>query len=173
MEKSGKLRVISRTLIILLLIVLAVFFISRLNIESVDEHREISESGDINITVRISCETILDKEIKDKEHYPEDGVILDFTEYKMSNGETVFDVLKKAVRDNDIQMEYTGGGKPYVEGINYLYEFDYGKVSGWTYKVNDEFPGVGCGSFKVKDGDRIEFLYTCDLGRDVGNEYKE
>lgn len=173
MEKSGKGKLILRVFIIILLIVAAVFGISRLNIETPDQHKKISENGNLSVTIRISCESILDKEIKDKEHYAEGGIILDSAEYKMSEGDTAFDVLKKAARDKDIQMEYSGGRKPYVEGINYLYEFDYGSLSGWLYKVNDEFQGMGCGSYKIKDGDMVEFLYTCDLGRDVGNEYKE
>ena len=173
MVKSGKLKLVCRVFIVLLFIAAAVFCISRLKIETADEHREIKEDGDISVTIRISCETILNKDIKDKKHFVENGIILDLTKYMMSDGDTAFDVLNKAIRDNDIQMEYTGGKNPYVEGINYLYEFDYGELSGWMYKVNDEYFGTGCGSYRVKDGDKVEFLYTCDLGRDIGNEYKE
>lgn len=173
MEKSGKGKLILRVFIIFLLIGTAAFGISRLNIETPDEHKEISENGSLSVTIRINCETIFNKDIKDKKHFVENGIILDWTKYMMSDGDTAFDVLNKAIRDNDIQMEYTGGKNPYVEGINYLYEFDYGKLSGWMYKVNDEYFGTGCGSYRVKDGDKVEFLYTCDLGRDIGNEYKE
>ena len=58
----------------------------------------------------------------------------------------------------------------YIEGIANLYEFDCGELSGWMYRVNGEFPNVGCSLYKLKDGDTVEWVYTCDLGRDVGGE---
>jgi hypothetical protein len=56
----------------------------------------------------------------------------------------------------------------YIEGINNLYEFDAGELSGWMYKVNGWFPNYGSSRYVLKDGDVIEWVYTCDLGRDVG-----
>lgn len=173
MLKLEKRKKICRGLIFIILLVLTLSGISRLKIETVEEHKNTEISGEIPVTIKISCETILNKEIKDKEHFKEDGIILDFTEYKVSENTTVFDVLKMAVSDKEIQMEYTGGRSAYIEGIYYLYEFDYGELSGWMYKVNGQFPGVGCNEYKVKEDDIIEFVYTCDLGRDVGNEYQE
>ena len=38
------------------------------------------------------------------------------------------------------------------------------------FKVNGVFPNVGCSSYAVKNGDKIEWLYTCDLGEDIGAE---
>ena len=56
----------------------------------------------------------------------------------------------------------------YIEGIGNLYEFDAGALSGWMYRVNGWFPNYGCSSYQVQDGDVIEWVYTCDLGADVG-----
>ena len=39
------------------------------------------------------------------------------------------------------------------------------------YKVNGDFPNVGCSDYKLSEGDSIEFLYSCDLGADIGNIY--
>ena len=39
------------------------------------------------------------------------------------------------------------------------------------YKVNGWFPNYGCSRYSVQDGDVIEWVYTCDLGRDVGCEW--
>ena len=58
----------------------------------------------------------------------------------------------------------------YIEGIANLYEFDCGPLSGWMYAVNGAFPNYGCGTCKVKSGDRIQWIYTCDLGRDIGGD---
>ena len=59
-------------------------------------------------------------------------------------------------------------GSVYVQGINHLYEFSCGELSGWMYKVNGVFPNYGCSKYVLKNGDKIEWVYTCDLGRDVG-----
>ena len=59
----------------------------------------------------------------------------------------------------------------YIEGINNLYEFDCGELSGWMYKVNGWFPNYGCSRYQLKEGDVIEWVYTCDLGVDVGGFY--
>ena len=57
----------------------------------------------------------------------------------------------------------------YVEGINNLYEFDVGSLSGWMYNVNGWYPNYGCSRYQVKDGDVVEWRYTCDLGYDLGS----
>ena len=44
---------------------------------------------------------------------------------------------------------------------------DYGEMSGWMYRVNGEFPDVGCGAYQLRDGDVIEWLYTREIGRDL------
>ena len=43
-----------------------------------------------------------------------------------------------------------------------------GPLSGWMYRVNGEFPNKGCSDYELKDGDVIEWVYTCDLGQDIG-----
>ncbi len=56
----------------------------------------------------------------------------------------------------------------YVEGIHNLYEFDTGELSGWMYNVNGWYPNYGASRYQLKDGDVVNWRYTCDLGRDVG-----
>ena len=36
------------------------------------------------------------------------------------------------------------------------------------YKVNGWFPNYGASRYQIQEGDIIEWVYTCDLGRDVG-----
>lgn len=131
-------------------------------------------------TVSINCATLLDHmDILAKEKHefvPEDGVILPETEIEFEEGESAHDILKKACQDAKIHMESNYVpvyDSAYIEGINQLYEFDGGELAGWTYKVNGEFPNYGVSNYEVKEGDVIEFLYTCDLGKDVGNEFEE
>ena len=126
----------------------------------------------------ISCATVLDNmDILDKskkEIIPDDGWILKPVTVNFNEGESVFDVLKQVCRDNKIQLEFSFTpiyNSAYIEGINNLYEFDCGSLSGWTYKVNDWFPNYGCSRYEVKNGDVIEWQYTCDLGGDIGGYY--
>lgn len=101
------------------------------------------------------------------------GVILKETSMPFQEGMTVLDALKQAARENKLQLEYKGkGAYAYVQGIDNLYEFDGGPKSGWVYKVNGRAPGEGAGSCKVAAGDKIEWLYTLNLGEDVGAKMK-
>lgn len=59
-------------------------------------------------------------------------------------------------------------GSAYIQGIHNLYEFDVGSGSGWMYSVNDWYPNYGCSCYTVQPGDVICWVYTCDLGQDVG-----
>lgn len=97
------------------------------------------------------------------------GVILPATETQAVEGATVLTIMELATRSHNIQMEYSGKGvTAYVKGIGNLYEFDRGAKSGWMFKVNGAFADKGVGLIKVKPGDRIEWLYTLNLGKDIG-----
>ncbi len=32
-------------------------------------------------------------------------------------------------------------------------------MSGWKYKVNGEYPGVGAGQYQLKVNDKVEWIY--------------
>lgn len=135
-----------------------------------------SSSSVKSCTIQIRCDTILKHmdELKagKSKYVPSNGVILATSKVEFADGETVFDVLKRACSYTGIQLEYSYTpmyGSYYIEGINHLYEFDCGSQSGWTYKVNGWFPNYGCSSYKLKNGDVIAWCYTCTgLGADVG-----
>ena len=102
---------------------------------------------------------------------PADGVLLAPTAVEFTEGESVFDVLKRVCRENKIHMEFSETPvyqSAYIEGIGNLYEFDCGEGSGWMYRVNGEFPNYGCSRYTLADGDTVEWVYTCDFGADVG-----
>ncbi|OBZ13103.1 hypothetical protein A7975_09435 [Bacillus sp. FJAT-26390] len=103
----------------------------------------------------------------------ETGTVLDPTAVELKKDDTVLDVLKRITRKNKIQMEYKGlKATAYIEGIDNVYEFDRGAKSGWMYRVNGEFPNKSAGAYELKEGDVIEWLYTIDLGKDLGAEYE-
>lgn len=164
-----------------IVVFILIFVFSGTKIQTVDEYYlthidDITEDSE-TIYLTIRCDTILnnwddlDPSLKYEKYVPEDGVILARTEYVLRKGDTVYDVLDRAIRHNQIQMEciYSQNyGSVYVQGINHLYEFSCGELSGWMYMVNGEFPNYGCSKYELKDGDEIVWCYTCDLGRDVG-----
>lgn len=129
-------------------------------------------------TISISCATILDNTDQltagKKEYVPADGVLLAETTVEFAKGESVFDLLQRVCRDNGLPMESSWSPlykSAYIEGIANLYEFDCGKLSGWMYSVNGTFPNYGCSRYGLKDGDVVCWVYTCDLGDDVGGGY--
>lgn len=145
---------------------------------SKDNPTDKPEAKNITVSIEIRCDTLAQDLSKLENpaleaYVPSDGTILPTTKVTVKEGSTVFDVLNKVCRDKNIQVEssYTPAyGAYYVEGINYLYEFDGGNLSGWMYKVNGWFPNYGCSAYTLKDGDAIVWAYTCDLGEDVGNK---
>lgn len=129
-------------------------------------------------TLSVRCDTILDNVEwldKDKvELVPKDGVIYAEREVTFYDGESVFDLLLREMKQNKIHMEFVNTpiyNSVYIEGINNLYEFDCGERSGWMYKVNGWFPNYGSSRYGLKEGDKVEWVYTCNLGKDVGGEY--
>ncbi|MER2107951.1 MAG: DUF4430 domain-containing protein [Solibacillus sp.] len=97
------------------------------------------------------------------------GDILAETEVKLNKGDTVYSVLKRATDAKGITLNTRSSsyGK-YVVGIAGVKEFDRGRLSGWMYRANGDFPSYSSDSHTVNAGDSIEWVYTEDLGKDVG-----
>lgn len=134
-----------------------------------------SDGAEYQCTITIRCDTVLchmDELSPEKTAIiPENGILLPPTEVLFREGESVFDVLQRSCREHRIHMEAEWTPiyqSAYVEGIGNLYEFDCGAGSGWTYSVNGQFPNVGASACVMQPGDCVEWLYTCDLGVDVG-----
>ncbi|MCR5204436.1 MAG: DUF4430 domain-containing protein [Lachnospiraceae bacterium] len=118
------------------------------------------------VTMSIRCDILEGKEIN--EHIPKDYCILADTQFNLEDGETAYDILLEAAKQFGISVEHEGSSDIiYISGINYLYENDYGDLSGWVYKVNGTLPSIGCGGYKLSPGDVIEWCYTLDLGNDA------
>lgn len=129
-------------------------------------------------TLSVRCDTILDNmdwlDPEKIELVPEDGVIFPATQVTFYEGESVFNLLQREMKQNKIHLEFKNTpmyNSAYIRGINNLYEFDVGEISGWMYKVNGWFPNYGVSRYQLEDGDVVEFVYTCDLGLDVGGHF--
>lgn len=126
-------------------------------------------------TISISCATILDNmdwlDAEKADLVPVDGWILQPVTVTFYEGESVFNVLQRTCKQNGIHMEFSNTpmyNSAYIEGIANIYEYDCGDLSGWMYKVNDWFPNYGCSRYALSDGDVVCWLYTCELGDDIG-----
>ena len=144
-----------------------IIFILLTNFESADSYSKTEEKDGFTVSMSIRCDTVTGLE-KVNDHIPDDGVILGETEFSAAQGDTAYDILLTASKKYGVPIDNRGAqGSAYIAGINYLYEFDYGDLSGWMYRVNGEFPEVGCQSFTLSDGDKIEWLYTTNIGKDL------
>lgn len=155
---------------VLLLCGIAVVIVFATDFQSADDYYSGENIAKENITgsvtISIRCDTVAGK--SDSEYIPKDGIILASEEFAITEGDTVYDILTEAARKYKIQLENNGSRElAYIKGINYLYEFDFGDLSGWVFHVNGIAPSVGCGEYELSDGDNIEWLYTCALGEDV------
>lgn len=167
-RKRGRVK---QLIFVLLTCAIAAVAVYMINIQSASDYygnalptgKEIA--GHASISIR--CDTVAGS--TDDDSIPDDGVILESTDIPFREGASVFDVLTSAARTFRIQTEHSGGegGMAYVTGINYLYEYAYGDLSGWIYSVNGETFSIGCGSYIVEDGDEILWQYTTQLGEDL------
>lgn len=142
------------------------------------ENAEINEQTQYICTFSVECSTILNNlgELNPEKFdvLPADGIIFPATEVIFYEGESVYDVLQRICKENNIHMEASWTpmyNSAYVEGIHNLYEFDCGNLSGWMYRVDGWYPNYGCSRYQLKDGEVVEWRYTCDLGNDVGGGY--
>lgn len=136
--------------------------------------------GKLTCTLEVRCDTLLAhlKDLPDGKAalVPEDGLLLAEREVEFESGESVFDVFRRVLREEKIHFEYTDAqvyDSVYIEGIGNIYEFDCGPQSGWMFRVNDVYPGLGCSAYTLSDCDKIVICYTCDLGADLGADYEK
>ena len=142
------------------------------------DEKNIDSKKAYNCTFSIECSTIFNNlsslDSSKLEVLPRDGVIFAKQSVTFYEGESVYDLLKRVCKENKIHLESTFTpvyNSAYVEGINNLYEFDCGDLSGWMYRVNGWYPNYGCSRYALQEGDVVEWRYTCDLGRDVGCDW--
>lgn len=147
----------------------------------VEPQEQETQGNNLTCTISISCATILnnlDKFNPEKiELVPEDGWILKPTKVTFNEGESVYDLLVRICKENKIHMSSRWTpiyNSHYIEAINNIKEFDcptdrFHNTSGWKYCVNGWYPNYGVSRYELKDGDVVEFNYTCvGLGADLG-----
>ncbi len=121
---------------------------------------QTDKEGSASVHFSILCDTVGSA----NSYISENGVILADTEVVIEEGETVYDILQQMAREYGIAVD---GDADYIKGIQYLYEFDYGDLSGWMYFVDGVAPSVACGAYELSDGEVVVWRYTCSLGKDL------
>ena len=139
---------------------------------TVAEEPEVQqEEPKTTCSLSIKCNTVfdnLDKLKKGKEEIiPKNGIMYENNNVNFQEGETVLDVVVREMQNNNIAIDYTAFGSAYIKSIGNLAEFDCGGQSGWLYRVNGETLGLATNQYVVKNGDIIEMIYSCKLGRDI------
>ena len=144
----------------------------------VEPENVVITDKELTCTLSVRCDTILQNigwlDSEKINIVPKDGIIFAKKTVTFYEGESVFDLLVREMKQNKIHMEFENTpmhNSAYIEGIANLYEFDCGELSGWMYKVNGWFPNYGCSRYQLKAGDKVEWIYTCDLGVDIGGNY--
>ena len=118
-------------------------------------------------TLSISCSTALASgQLQDniRKVLPADGMLLKAESISFTAGENAFDVFTRECRRRRIAVASTGS---YVQSIGGLAEKACGDLSGWMCRVNGVFVDRSLKEYTLQDGDRVEWLYTCNLGKDL------
>jgi hypothetical protein len=130
------------------------------------------EKKEPSISITIDCTTILSNMDLLTENSPNkvalvpgSGIILEKT-FKITDGEPLLDVLKRATKASKVKFVTGIGG--YISEVGNFAEFDCGALSGWLYSVNGVYADRSASKYEIKDGDKVVLRYTCDLGKDIG-----
>ena len=111
------------------------------------------------------------------------GEIIEEVEVPFKSRDTIATVTLRLLKALGIKSSYTGSatsnfylssiGNFTLNGKHYssFGEFDAGAASGWMIKHNNWFINMGASEFTVQDGDKVEWLYTCQLGADIGCDW--
>lgn len=117
------------------------------------------------ITMSIDCKTILNNMSKLPEQYikyvPSNGMIMSPKKIKIQEGDTVFDIVMDTAKKQNIQISQKSG---YIQSIHNLPEKLFDGSGGWMYSVNGDYANVGCKEYKLKNGDYVQWRYSCFIG---------
>ncbi|MBR1740089.1 MAG: DUF4430 domain-containing protein [Ruminococcus sp.] len=125
------------------------------------EQEQRTESGIGSVTLTVQCTEVVNERGYGSD-LPADGIFFQDESFVLTEGESVFGVIKQALDSKRLTFDYNilpGGGAVYINGIAGLYEFDFGPESGWYYTVNGTAPDINCGAFIPSPGDEIELCY--------------
>ena len=113
------------------------------------------------------------------------GTIISQTRVPFKAGENIAQVTLRLLDARGIGYTYSGSltGNFYLASIkNFVVnntpydemgEFDAGTGSGWMITLNGWFIDKSTAAFKVSNNDVIQWQYTCQVGKDIGDTYMD
>ncbi len=140
-----------------------------------------SSEPKIKVSFRLIGAEKADKKVDlgSEEYMPDYVTWIATTTYEMDEGDTVYDLWVKALREHGLSSE--GAESNYVKtvyapaslGGYALSEFTNGPRSGWMYTLNGRHPGYGLEEQELHDGDRIIWHYVNDYAYEVPDWFDE
>lgn len=121
------------------------------------------ESQKITVTVSVDCKTAVAAGYEQATSISSSGSLAQKT-VTLPKGASAFDALKAS--GLSVGSESTSMGT-YVYSIASLREKQCGSMSGWLYMVNGKILSKSCDSAILQSGDRVNWRYTCNGGKDL------
>ena len=124
------------------------------------------QENQLTVTFSAEFKNAVEKGSKIAMKVAPDGVIQPPVTMKLEKGATVYDALMKS--GLVVKADSSPFGV-YVSAIKFLKEKDpdCGSKSGWLFSVNGVVSGTSCSNYVLKDGDIVQWHYTCDMGKDL------
>lgn len=97
------------------------------------------------------------------------SILMPATTVAINEDATVLNASTDSFKQNQIPFQTGGSGSDiYITSIDDVSQQSCGPLSGWLYKVNDIFIDSGPSTYLLNPGDRVTWIFTTDLGKDVG-----
>lgn len=98
-----------------------------------------------------------------------DSILVPSNTVTINENATVLSASIDSFQQNQIPFQTGGSGTDlYITSINNVSQQSAGPLSGWLYKVNDVFVDSSPSTYSLNPGDRVTWIFTTDLGKDVG-----
>lgn len=133
-----------------------------------------AQTADLSRLVRISLtidatraynNASLPQNIKDG--LQNEGMLITNAMLTLSEGKTVAETFSLLRTYDIVIVSESGAAGTFVTSIQGLENGACGAASGWLFRVNGEFPSEGIDSIELHNGDKVEWLFSCDGGTDV------
>lgn len=122
------------------------------------------EKNTITVTLSVSCANAVNAGNEIAMRVAPDGTVFAAKTFEVEKDATVYDLLEKSGLAIGVR---SSGYSKYIYSISSLSERDCGSMSGWLYLVNGSVVQKACSQYTLHDGDRVDWVYTLNSGKDV------
>lgn len=127
---------------------------------------EVSLTIDQRMLNNLKKENKLDDKLT--KYVDDSGYLTNDLKVYVKKNQTIADIITAYTKQNKISLEIQKvAGTAYVASLNNFAGKTTGPMSGWLYLVNNIMPLKSIEDYKLKDGDKIIFVYSNDGGSDI------